>query len=88
MIDESRHKRRGRLSSAHESSRVFPDRLVSSLEPSLRAPYRNLTGHDKTGTCQWQNPLANASEPAPRSLAQEHMPESRTCGEASQGAQP
>ena len=62
--------------------------LVSSLELSWRAPYRNFTGHDKTGTCQWQNPLANASEPAPRSLAQEHMPESRTCGEASQGAQP
>jgi hypothetical protein len=88
MVNESRHKRRGRLSSAREGSRVLPDTLVSSLELSWRAPYRNFTGHDKTGTCQWQNPLANASEPAPRSLAQEHLPESRTCGEASQGAQP
>ena len=88
MIDESRHKRRGRLSSAREGSRAFTDTLVSSLGLSLRAPYRNFTRHDKTGTCQWQNPLANASEPAPRSPAQEHTPESRTHGEASQGAQP
>jgi hypothetical protein len=87
MVNESRHKRRGRLSSAREGSRRFLTHSSAS-RAFLACPYRNFTGHDKTGTCQWQNPLANASEPAPRSLAQEHMPESRTCGEASQGAQP
>lgn len=88
MINESVRKRRGWLSLVRESSRAFPDTLVSSPELSWPIPYRNLTGHDRTGTCQRQNPLANASEPAPRSLAQGYMPGSRTRGEASRGAEP
>jgi hypothetical protein len=56
----------------HQHARVVGHCLTrsSALRVFLGfAPYRSLIRHDKTGTCQRQNPLANASEPAPRSLA-------------------
>src|SRR5690348_9682853 len=60
------------LALTHENGRALADALVSSREPSQVVWYRDLTWHDKTGTCQRQNPMADANEPCRRARPGTH----------------